>query len=205
MNKILTLIFAVLFLAAFISAALLNDSLSKTVEQLKQAENNTKALLLAQDSLTATNRTLKLSIEQLNFFNDSISKVLNKAIKESKKDKNKISQLQYAVSTNFKIDTVRFVDTLFIENTNIDTTITDSKWYYVNLKLKSPDLLVVSPSFKNELITIFNYKKETINPPKKCFIGRWFQKKHIVTETTIINNNPYSTVDTTRVVEIVKL
>lgn len=205
MNKILTLIFAVLFLATFITAMLLNNSLSKVTEQLKQAENNTKALLFTKDSLNNSNRTLKLSINQLNHLNDSISKAFNKAIKESKKDKNKISQLQYAVLTNFKTDTVRFVDTLFIENTNIDTTITDSKWYYVNLKLKSPDLLVVSPSFKNEVITIFNYKKETINPPKKCFIGRWFQKKHIVTETTIINNNPYGTVDTTRVVEIVKL
>lgn len=205
MNKTLTLIFTFLFLTACVCASLLNNSLLKTVEQLKQAENNTKALLLEQDSLNSTNRTLQLSIEQLHYFNDSITKVLNKAIKDSKKDKDKISQLQYAVSTNFKIDTIRFVDTLFIENTNIDTTITDNKWYSVDLKLKSPDILVVSSKFTNEIITIFNYKKETINPPKKCFIGRWFQKKHIVTETTIINNNPYSTVDTTRVVEIVNL
>ena len=77
MNKILTLIFAILFLAAFITSVLLNNSLLKVTEQLKQSENNTKALLFTKDSLNNSNRALKLSIEQLNYFNDSISKAFN--------------------------------------------------------------------------------------------------------------------------------
>lgn len=205
MNKILTLIFAFLFLINLIISGVLKHSVLETTEQLKQAENNTKALLFVQDSLKYSNRTLQLSIEQLKYFNDSISKSLNAAIKKSKKDEDKISQLQYAVATNFKIDTVYFKDTLFVENTCLDTTLTDNKWYSVNLKLKSPNLVVVNPKFTNEIITIFNYKKETIAPPKKCFIRRWFQKKHIVTETTIINNNPYCKIDTTRFINIVHM
>lgn len=205
MNKTLILIFAGLLIFSFSTIYFLNKSLKETTEQLKQAENNTKALLINSDELSNNNRTLKLSIEQLNYFNDSISRVLKYTIEKNKKNKDKISQLQYLLSTNTKVDTVYFKDTLFINNTNIDTTITDKKWYSINLKLKSPNILTVSPKFNNEFITIFSYKKETINPPKKFFIARWFQKKHIITETTIINSSPYSTVDTTRFIEIVKL
>lgn len=167
------------------------------------SENNTKALLLENQGLDSTSRVLQLTIDQLEYSKDSISKILLTTIKENNIKTDKIKQLEYAVMTNFRVDTVKFRDTIFVENTKLDTIITDNKWYKLALSLKYPNEIVVSPSFKNEIVTIFNYKKETVNPPKKCFIGRWFQKKHIVTETTIINNNPYSSTDTTRVIEIV--
>lgn len=172
--------------------------------RISVAENNTKALLLENQGLDSTSRVLQLTIDQLEYSKDSISKILLNTIKENNIKTDKIKQLEYAVMTNFRVDTVKFRDTVFVENTNLDTLITDNKWYKLALSLKYPNEIVVSPSFKNEIVTIFNYKKETINPPKKCAIARWFQKKHIVTETTIINNNPYSTTDTTRVIEIVK-
>jgi len=167
------------------------------------AESNTKALLLENQGLDSTSRVLQLTIDQLEYSKDSISKILLNTIKENNIKTDKIKQLEYAVMTNFRVDTVKFRDTIFVENTKLDTLITDNKWYKLALSLKYPNEIVVSPSFKNEIVTVFNYKKETIKPPKKCFIGRWFQKKHIVTETTIINNNPYSSTDTTRVIEIV--
>ena len=168
------------------------------------AESNTKALLLENQGLDSTSRVLQLTIDQLEYSKDSISKILLNTIKENNIKTDKIKQLEYAVMTNFRVDTVKFRDTIFVENTKLDTIITDNKWYKLALSLEYPNEIVVSPSFKNEIVTVFNYKKETIKPPKKCFIGRWFQKKHIVTETTIINNNPYSSTDTTRVIEIVK-
>lgn len=205
MKKYLIIAIVTLFVLMCSFTSILYYQLNECVEQLKQAENNTKTLLLAKDSLSNNNRTLQLSIEQLNYYNDSISRVLKSSIKDLKLKNEKISQLQYLLTTNSKTDTLVFKDTLFVNNVSIDTTITDNKWYNINFKIKSPNTLIATPSFNNEIVTLFHYKKETINPPKKCFIGRWFQKKHIVTETTIINNNPYSTVDTTRIIEIVKL
>lgn len=199
------LITSVLFsIALFIVGRIQYSQLIDCVEQLKHAENNNKALIFKQDSLNNTNRTLQLTIEQLEYYNDSLTKTIKSNLRKSKIDKDKISQLQYMLSTSSKVDTIKFRDTVFVKDTYVDTTLTDSKWYKVGLILKSPNTLIVNPEFTNEFTTVFSYKKETIKPPKKCFIGRWFQRKHIVTETTIISNNPYSTVDTTRFIEIIK-
>lgn len=178
---------------------------TKLTENLGYAQNNAKALLLNIDSVNSINRTLKLNIESLNYYNDSLSQKLNRTLEERKIDKRKVEQLQYLLSTTKVTDTLLVKDTIFVEKTNIDTCLTDNKWYNISLKLIYPNIVEVTPSFKNEYTTIFSYKKETINPPKKCFIGRWFQKKHIVTETLIITDNPYSTIDTTRVIENIKL
>jgi hypothetical protein len=177
----------------------------RLTENLGYAQNNAKALLLNIDSVNSINRTLKLNIESLNYYNDSLSQKLSKTLEERKIDKRKVEQLQYLLSTTKVTDTLLIKDTVFVENTNIDTCLTDNKWYSISLKLIYPNIVEVSPTFKNEYTTVFSYKKETINPPKKCFIGRWFQKKHIVTETLIITDNPYSTIDTTRVIENIKL
>lgn len=178
---------------------------TKLTENLGYAQNNAKALLLNIDSVNSINRTLKLNIESLNYYNDSLSQKLNRTLEERKIDKRKVEQLQYLLSTTKVTDTLLVKDTIFVEKTNIDTCLTDNKWYSISLKLIYPNIVEVTPAFKNEYTTIFSYKKETINPPKKCFIGRWFQKKHIVTETLIITDNPYSTIDTTRVIENIKL
>ena len=173
-------------------------------EKLSDAQNNTKSLITTNTMLDSTCRTLKLTIDQLENSNDSISKVLTKTIKDNNINKKKIKQLQYSLTTNFRIDTITFRDTLFKEYIDIDTIVSDNKWYSLNLRLKSPSTFIVNPSFVNENVLVLFYKKETVNPPKKFFLWRWFQKKHIVTEGIITNNNPYCKQDTTRIIEIVK-
>lgn len=178
--------------------------INKLNEQFKNAHNNASSLIINNFKLDSSCRTLKMTIDQLEYLNDSISQALLNVIDENKLDKTKIKQLQYYVSTNSKTDTIKFIDTVFVNNIDIDTLIADNKWYSLNVKLKSPDIFVINPQFINENIISLAYKKETINPPKKFFLFRWFQKKHIVTEIKVINNNPYSSVDTTRFIEIIK-
>lgn len=198
------LFFIILLFSLICVIVLLFNQVKRLDLQLADAQNNTKTLMNNNSDLNDASRTLKLTIEQLEYTNDSISKRLIETIKDCNIQKNKIKQLQYELSTNFKIDTITFKDTLLVNNVNVDTTITDSKWYSLNLKLKSPNLFVVNPKFVNENVTLFSYKKETVNPPKKFFLCRWLQKKHIVTEITVVNNNPYCNIDTTRFIEIVK-
>ena len=201
MKKILIVVIVVVSLLLIIYA--LVQKINNLTLQLNDAQNNIKTTLLECEDLRAKTRVLKLSMDQLEYANDSISKVLVKTINDNKLKTKNITQLQYMLNSNTRIDTIIFNDTIFINNTNLDTTLSD-RWYNVNLHLRHPNEIIINPKFVDEIITMFSYKKETVNPPKKCFIARWFQRKHIVTEIQVINNNPYSSIDTTRIVEIVR-
>ena len=85
----------------------------------------------------------------------------------------------------------------------MDTTIKD-EWYQLNLGLRYPNTIITNPSFISEKYIVLNYKKETINPPKKCAIARWFQKKHKVVEVNIIEKNPYIENKQQKFIEIIK-
>ena len=47
-------------------------------------------------------------------------------------------------------------------------------------------------------------KKETVNPPKKFFLFRWFQKKHKIIQVDVIEKNPYVQNEVSRYIEIVR-
>ena len=62
----------------------------------------------------------------------------------------------------------------------------------------------MSPTFKSEKYIVVSNKKETINPPKKFFLWRWFQKKHIVANIDVIEKSPYIDNKKYRYIEIIK-
>lgn len=186
-----TVIFGVLFLSIVGISLIQSSRIDRLQTELSYSRANEKALFAERDSLRDNSRTLQLTVDQLNYINDSIVVKMNAVRKElGIKDKN-IKELQYQLSEASKTDTVIFRDTLFRDPTvNIDTTMSD-RWYSVNLKLKYPSTVTVTPSFVSEKYVYQSYRKETVNPPKKCFIGRWFQKKHMILETEIIEKSPY--------------
>ena len=172
-------------------------------EQVSVAVSNEKALFAEADSLKSTKQSLQLTIQQLRYFNDSINtKLLNAAEELDKKDKN-IRQLQYQLAQSTRIDTVVFRDTLFKDPTvKLDTTLGD-KWYTVNLGLRYPSTIIVNPTFNNETYTIFSYRKETVKPPKKFFLWRWFQRKQQIVEVNVIQKNPYTKNKEQRFIDII--
>lgn len=198
------LIFSAIVVGLIALIGLLYNRITTLQDKLSVSENNVKSLLFDNTKLDSISRTLKLTINQLEYSKDSISKILIKTIENNKIKKNKITQLQYLLETNFKIDTVRFSDTVFVKDLQLDTCLCDDKWYNINLELNYPNTIIVNPKFVNEYTTVFSSKKETVYPPRKFFLWRWLQKKHYVTETKIINNNPYSSIDTVRFIEIIK-
>ena len=168
------------------------------------AEANVKAY---SDELSASgkkNVALQLTVDQLEYFNDSVLKALDKTRKELKiKDKN-IKSLQSVKSEFTRVDTIELRDTLFKEPTlAIDTMIGD-EWYNVQLGLKYPSTIALKPYFKSEKHIIVSTKKETVNPPKKFFFLRWFQKKHLVINVDVVEKNPYVDGESSKYVEIVK-
>ena len=146
----------------------------------------------------------KFTIDQINYLNDSLITKMNEVRKELKiKDKD-LKQMQYLLSTAQKTDTIVFRDTLFRDrNLQIDTLLGDS-WYNIKLGLSYPNLITTTPTFKSEKYIVTSTRKETIKPPKKCAIARWFQKKHKVVEVIIHEKNPYITNKEERFIEIVE-
>lgn len=52
--------------------------------------------------------------------------------------------------------------------------------------------------------TVVRSRKETVNPPKKLWLLRLFQKKHRVLNIKVIEKNPYVENSESRYVEIAK-
>jgi hypothetical protein len=176
----------------------------KLKEQLSVTMSNQKAFMAENISLKDENKVFKFTIEQLNYYNDSILNKLNKVTKDLGIKNKSITQLQYLLSKAGKNDTIVFKDTIFKESVvNLDTTLGD-KWYNINLKLYYPSTIITSPSFISEKYVIFSSKKETINPPKKWWILRLFQKKHTIVEVNVIEDNPYIKNKQQRFIEVIK-
>ena len=173
-------------------------------EELSVLMSNQKAFISENSSLKEENRMFKFTVEQLNYYNDSILQKMNEVRKElNVKDKD-LKQIQYLLSEATKKDTIVFRDILFREpSLNIDTLIGD-KWYQMRLGLKYPSTITTAPTFISEKYVVVDYKKETINPPKKCWLLRLFQKKHKVVEVNVVEKNPYIENKQQRFIEIVE-
>jgi hypothetical protein len=182
------------------------NRIKKVNEKWETAEGNVKAYASMFDDSKKQNAALQLTVDQLGYFKDSVLQELDNTRKELKiKDKN-LKALQMVSSSFSKADTVRITqtDTLFKEPAlNIDTLLGD-EWYQLRLGLKYPATVAVKPYFKSEKHIIVSSKKETVNPPKKFFLFRWFQKKHWVIHIDVVEKNPYVDNESSRYVEIIK-
>ena len=198
-------LFKVLFIVSLLGIGIYiwneRQDLKKEVCTLR---NNQKAFIAENSSLKDESRAFKFTIEQLNYYNDSILQKMNEVRKELKIKDDNLKQMQYLLSEATKKDTIVFRDTLFREPTlDIDTLVGD-KWYNIRLGLKYPNLITTNPTFISEKYIIVNKKKETINPPKKFFLFRWFQRKHWVMEVNIKEKNPYIKEVNNKFVEIIE-
>lgn len=173
-------------------------------DEISVSMSNQKAFIAENSSLKEENRVFKFTVEQLNYYNDSILQKMNNIRKELKiKDKN-LKQLQYLLSVSTKKDTVLFTDTIFRDKSLVLDTIIGDKWYNIRLGLKYPFYIYTEPTFTSEKYIIVNKKKETVNPPKKFFLFRWFQRKHWVMEVHIKEKNPYIKETNNKFVEIIE-
>lgn len=179
-------------------------SKSSIEKKYKEAVENVKSYSEQFSTATNKNRALKLTIEQLNYSNDSILQELNASRKELKVKDSKLQSMQYVASSFTKADTIVLRDTIFKDTKmDIDTLVSD-EWYSVKVGLKYPSTIAVSPEFKSVKNIIVSAKKETVDPPKKFFLFRWFQKKHYVLNIDVVEKNPYVQNQVNRYVEIVK-
>lgn len=168
------------------------------------AEANVKAYSnrLTEEGRKST--ALQLTVDQFKYFNDSILEALDKTRKELKIKGKNLKALQAVSSTFSKTDTIYHTDTLFREpSLELDTLLGD-KWYTLRLGLKYPSMIAVKPEFKSDKHIVVSSKKETVNPPKKFFLFRWFQKKMTVIHVDVVEKNPYIDNESSKYIEIIK-
>ena len=146
---------------------------------------------------------MNFTVAQLNYYNDSITDKLNQARRHLKIKDNEIKSLQYFKEDFNKTDTITLgPDTIFVKNLHIDTTIVDT-FYTCKLKLDYPNRVIISPSFINEKMVFVSTQKQTIKPPKKYWVQRIFQKKHLVLTIDVEDSNPFMKTSQTRFIKII--
>jgi hypothetical protein len=153
---------------------------------------NYKALMEQYDELDAENYEMMFTLEDYNYYSDSLLERLRMTQEELDiKDK----QLRYVQSLNttlVKYDTVLLSerDTLFVEGLCIDTTIGD-RYISNRLMLEYPSRVELSTVVRSEKDVLITQERETVRPPKRCWLGRLFQRKHDVIKVHVKEHNPY--------------
>ena len=204
LSKYIKILALVIVSILSISTYILYQNNKSLESQLDISKSNEKAFIIENSELKDQNRAFQFTVEQLEYFNDSLITKMNDVRKELKIKDDNLKQMQYLLSEAQKKDTVVFRDTLFREPTlKIDTLLGD-RWYQLKLGLRYPSTIITEPKFISEKYVIVDYRKETIDPPKKCFIARWFQKKHKIVEVNVVEKNPYIENKQQRFIEIVK-
>lgn len=92
---------------------------------------------------------------------------------------------------------------MFIRNLKLDTLIGD-KWYTARIGLEYPSRIDLNVSMQSIKHIVVHNRKETINPPKKFWLWRLFQKKHIVQEVVVDEENPHIESGSQRFISIIK-
>ena len=148
-------------------------------------------------------RVFQLTINNLKCSNDSLVAKLLEVQKDRKIKDKQIKSLSYQLATASKRDTLILRDIIFAPTVAIDTTLGD-KWYNLNLHLEYPSTVAVEPTFQSEKYVLISSKRETVDPPSKCFFIRWFQRKHEVITVDVEEKNPYIQTTQQKFIEIVK-
>lgn len=191
MKKWITLFVLVFVIGSITSIVLLSKRLRELNKDYAYAVNNVRAYEEENDSLSDRCRVFTMTVAELESSKDSITKRLNEVREELGIKNKRLDELEYVKSSAERNDTIVFRDTIFRDPSfHIDTLITD-KWYSLKLGLYYPSEIAVNPSFISEKYIITSWHKETVKPRKKFFLARWFQKKHTVLETEIVEESPY--------------
>lgn len=196
----------VLVIIAMLAVALTATTKEKNEleQKWKDSVQNVKSYGNQSSSSDTKNDVFKLTIEQLKVSKDSVFRELEEARKELKIKDSQLQAVQYVSSSFSKTDTISLTDTVFKEPYMSVDTLLYNEWYSVKVGLKYPSTIIVKPEYKSVKNIAISTKRETVNPPKKFFLLRWFQKKHTVLHIDIIEKNPYVQNQNCRYVEIIK-
>ena len=200
-------IIAALFVGLGLTIWQQNNKIQQLNEDLLVTVNNNKAYEAERDSLRNNAIQFQFTIDQINHSNDSLVNKINDMRKQVKVKDKQISELQYFASVNSKRDTIYLkehaTDTIFQVGVALDTLIGDD-WSQLAIRAEYPNFLDVDYSFKNETLVIMHDSRVTVDPPKKCWLARLFQKKQTIVEIDVVQENPYCVNKEQKFIKVVK-
>ena len=177
---------------------------AKYKELYNKELTNVKAYQSENNDLKNQSIAHIMTIDQLIASKDSSDIALKEALKKlNVKPKNVVSA--GSVTSNIeKRDSIIFIhDTIFQSKVNIDTIIGD-KWYKAQVGLHYPSRIDLTVSVQSVKHIVVHNKKETINPPKKFWLWRLFQRKHTIQEVLVDEENPHIKSGSQRFINIIK-
>jgi len=171
-------------------------------KHLEYSKKNELAYIAENDSLKNKSIQFSYTISELNHNNDSLVKEMVALKRDLKvKDKQLVSLAYLQSMANIK-DTVRLIDTVFIEGTKIDTTVRN-KWYTIGLHLEYPHMVGLNIKVPSEKYIVSSYKKVLLNP-SDCKVRNWFKKKSKIVEVEVVEKNPFIINEKQKFIEVIK-
>ena len=198
-----TVFIIVTYAALITSVIMMSNRISDLNTKLSNSVNNEKAYAAENSKLRESNIVYKLSLEQMEYYQDSLMLEMKHIARlNGIKDKN-IKALQYQLEHISKSDTIILKDTIFIQpDFELDTCLID-QWSKHCIHLQYPSTIGISSEYKNDKYVVLDSHKEPIKP-RKWFLSRWFSKKHTIVEVTVIDNNPYVNTKQQRFIEVLE-
>lgn len=190
--KTIKIIFWIFIGVLIISVIGMAKHISNLNKEIGVYDNNFKSLNLELDRYEKHAIAYKFNVDQLNYINDSIITELNNTRKQLKIKDKELKQLQNIKTEVHIKDSVFIRDTIFKSSfTRLDTVLTNN-WYKTQVILEYPNKVKLNMMYKSDISVIASTQKEIIGTPKKCWLGRLFQKKQNVIRVDVKDNNPYS-------------
>ena len=198
LTKIVYIILGVLLLFSIL-LLLRNSNLQ---HQVYEQDNTIKSLVLEKQESHNSILAYKLNIESLKYLNDSVINKLDSLRTQLNIKDKQLLQLQNIKNEIKTKDSIVFRDTIFRDTLiKLDTTLSN-QWYTVKVNMLYPNTLKLEASYKSDISVVAYSNKEILGVPKKCFIGRIFQKKYKTIRVEVVDNNPYSEIKNSKFVII---
>lgn len=180
-----------------------NQKIKQINDQLEIAINNNCAYEAENSSLNGRIIAFQMTTDQLVMTKDSLTTKLNQLRKELGIKDKELKSLQLIISEDKKKDSVFVHDTIFKKDFVLDTLLAD-KWSALKLHAAYPNEISAEYSFNNSTAIFTKTSKMILDKPKKCWIGRLFQKKYTVCEVEVVQENPYCTTKKEKFIEIIE-
>lgn len=198
-DKILITLFALIILlcAALFYFVSKCDRVANERDQYASLSKSYSRVIMDSDN----ERTVfRMRISDLEVTGDSLICVLDSMRRQIGIRDKRLREMHHRVTYVERTDTIYLSDSIFISG--LDTTITDG-WVSTHLKIDVPNKITHSVSVRNQTDLFVTTKRETVNPPRKFFLFRLFQKKHLVVTVVAKEGNPWCQTAESRHVEIV--
>lgn len=198
-NKLLITLFALIILLCvalfyFVSKC---DRVANERDQYASMAKSYSRVIMDSDS----ERTVfRMRISDLEVTGDSLICVLDSMRRQIGIRDKRLREMHHRVTYVERTDTIYLSDSIFISG--LDTTINDG-WVSTHLKIDVPNKITHSVSVRNQTDLFVTTKRETVNPPRKFFLFRLFQRKHTVVTVVAKEGNPWCQTAESRHVEIV--